>query len=110
MSAARLKAGILVQAILRLYDQAMIPAYQRRRGDADSGAVLVKIALGIGQGALLLSQTRDAEGNPAWLKTGPLSDPEIELQIDRNIKFDPDLWVIEAEDARGRFPLDEKIL
>ncbi len=109
MMDARLKAGLLVQAILRLYDRELIPAVLRRRGDADAGAVLVKIAVDR-ENALLLSQARDAEGRAAWLRTGPAVDAVIEAAIAKAIDRDPDIWVIEAEDPRGQLPFEAPIL
>ncbi|MBX3453799.1 DUF1491 family protein [Ferrovibrio sp.] len=109
MMDARLKAGLLVQAILRLYDRELIPAVLRRRGDADAGAVLVKIAVDR-ENALLLSQARDAEGRAAWLRTGPAADAVIEAAIAKAIDRDPDIWVIEAEDPRGQLPFEAPIL
>lgn len=106
---ARLKAGLLVQAILRLYDLALVPAALRRRGDADAGAVLVKIALDREQ-ALLMSQVRDVEGRAAWLRSGPDADATIEAAIAKAIARDPDIWVIEAEDPRGQLPFDAPVL
>lgn len=106
---ARLKAELLVQAILRLYDHQMIPAYLRRRGDADAGDVLVKISLDRST-ALLLAQARDGEGRAVWMKTGPAEDAAIEAQLAKAISRDPDLWIVEAEDSKGRFPLDTPII
>ncbi len=106
---ARLKAGLLVQAILRLYDREMIPVALRRRGDPDAGAVLVKIALDR-EKSVLMSQVRDIEGRAAWLRTGPDADAAIEAAIAKAITRDPDLWVIEAEDPRGRLPFEAPIL
>ncbi len=106
---ARLKAGLLVQAIMRLYDRDMIPAYLRHRGDADAGAVTVKIALSR-DSAVLLVQARDGEGRAAWMKTGPADDAAIEAMLAKAVSRDPDLWIIEAEDAKGRFPLDAPII
>ncbi len=109
MMDARLKAELLVQAILRLYDRDMIPAYLRRRGDADAGAVAVKIALDRSS-ALLFTQARDGEGRAAWLKTGPQEDTAIEAILAKAVSRDPDLWIVEAEDGKGRFPLDSPII
>lgn len=105
----RLKAELLVQAILRLYDREMIPAYLRRRGDADAGAVAVKISLSR-DSALLFTQARDGEGRAAWFKAGPQDDATVEAALAKAISRDPDLWIVEAEDGKGRFPLDGPII
>lgn len=115
MSEPRLKAKLLVQAILRRYDIALIPAYLRRGGDPDAGAVLVKISLGRGPDApaIVLTQARDMEGRARWLKRGgdaPLTDEAAEAMIAQALQRDPDLYVIEIEDAQGRILLDAPLL
>ena len=111
MSEPRLKARLLVQAILRRYDQEAIPAYIRRSGDADAGTVLLKIALSARE-AVVLSQARDAEGRAGWLRLGGerIAETEAEAQIERAVRRDPDLYVIEVEDARGRVLVDGLLL
>lgn len=112
MSEPRLKARLLVQAILRRYDLEAIPAYIRRSGDPDAGAVLVKVALGP-QEAILLSQARDAEGRAGWLRLGGqdrLEESTAEEMIQKAIQRDPDLYVIEVEDAKGRILVEGRLL
>lgn len=111
MTEPRLKARLLVQAILRRYDQEAIPAYIRRKGDPDSGTVLLKIALGPQQ-ALLLSQARDAEGRAGWLRQGggAISETEAEAAIEKAVKRDPDIYVIEVEDSKGRIFVEGALL
>lgn len=112
MSEPRLKTKLLVQAILRRYDLETIPAYIRRKGDPDAGTVLLKISTGINE-AILLGQARDAEGRAGWLKMGGaerLEDAAAEALIDKAVKRDPDLYVIEVEDAKGRLLIDGLLL
>lgn len=108
----RLKTGLRVAAILRRYDMHGIPAFQRRRGDADSGALIVKLALGERR-AFVLIQTYDAAGKRAWMRQGgaePIDDGAAEAAIEKAIARDPDLYVIEIEDAQGRLMLDAPVL
>lgn len=112
MAEPRLKTGLRVAAILRRYDMQGIPAFQRRRGDADSGALIVKLALGQGR-AFVLIQTFDRDGRRAWMRQGgaaPIDDAAAEAAIDKAIARDPDLYVIEVEDAQGRLMLDAPVL
>lgn len=111
MTEARLKARLLVQAILRRYDLEAIPAYIRRKGDPDSGTVLLKIALGP-QTAILLAQARNAEGVAGWLQlgNGPINEADAEAAIEKAAKRDPDVYVIEVEDARGRILVEGVLL
>ena len=111
MSEPRLKTRILVQAILRRYDQEAISAYIRRKGDPDAGTVLLKIALSA-QEAIVLSQARDAEGRAGWLRLGGerVAEADAEAQIEKAVKRDPDLYVIEVEDTRGRVLVEGLLL
>ena len=105
----RLKTRLRVQAVLRRLDGDLVPAAVRRSGDPDAGALLVKVDRRDGT-ASVFSQTRDMEGRPAWLAaTGPepVADADAESYIARELRFDPDLWVVEVEDPSGRNPFDE---
>lgn len=112
MSEPRLKTRLLVQAILRRYDQEAIPAYIRRKGDPDAGTVLLKIAINR-DSAIILTQVRDADGRAGWLRQGGeqgFADTEAEAAIEKAIRRDPDLYVIEVEDARARILVEGPLL
>ncbi|MFN4090164.1 MAG: DUF1491 family protein [Alphaproteobacteria bacterium] len=107
-----LKAKLLVQACLRTAAAHGIPATLLRRGYEDAGAILIRLDLRDGS-ATVLTQTRAPDGEPAWMRgTGPLPVPaaEADAYIDRSVRRDPDLWVIEVEDKAGRHPLGERIV
>ena len=112
MATARLRTELWVQACIRRGDLAGIPVMVLRKGDATSGALLIKrnrFALG----CTVLVETRDAEGARAWYPgTGPapVSESEADAYIERSRGRDPDLWVIEIEDRTGTLPFDETLL
>jgi hypothetical protein len=98
MAEARVKAGIWVQAALRLGNAEGRYGAVLRRGDADAGGVLV--VLRGRDGLSVLSQARTAEGALAWLRAtgaGPVEQAAADAYIARQLKFDPDLWVIEFD-------------
>ena len=111
MTEARLKSYLVVQAIIRLYDLEAIPAYIRRKGDPDAGTILLKIGLSATQ-AFLLGQARDATGRAGWLRLGggPIQESEAEAAIAKAIQRDPDIYVIEVEDGKGRILVDGPLL
>lgn len=96
MPEPRLKTEIWVHATLRLADARGQPGAMLRRGDRDAGGVLV--VLRGAAGLCVLSQVRTAEGEPAWLRaTGPepVDQPTVDAYLARQMRMDPDLWVIE---------------
>lgn len=104
---SRLASGIWVAAYLARLQAEGIPVYVVARGDDTAGAVLVKLATLNGR-AQAFQRTYDLmTGVRKWdvLADGP--EPEVDAAIARQRGHDPDLWVIEVEDARGRHLLDQ---
>jgi hypothetical protein len=96
MTEPRVKAGLWVQMALRLGDLTGQPGVVLRRGDADAGGVLV--VLRGRAGICVLSQIRTADGAAAWMRAtgaGPVDEAMAETYVARQVRFDPDLWVLE---------------
>lgn len=112
MSEDRLKTDFWLKAHIRQSMASGIPMIVVRKGDPSAGSVLVKINQ-FEIGCIVLSQTRTPEGARAWLRaTGPDPVPEADADafIERQLRYDSDLWVVEIEDRQGRHPLTEPIL
>lgn len=112
MEEPRVKASIWISAQIRRCSQLALPAVVRRRGDPDAGSILIRLDRLDGF-SILLSQSRDASGNAAWLQSGgaePMPDPDVETYIQRRIKSDPDIWVLEIEDRHGQYAPDAPII
>ncbi|HYF06224.1 MAG TPA: DUF1491 family protein [Acetobacteraceae bacterium] len=95
---AKVKAGIWVSMAIRLSDMAGRAAAVLRKGDPDAGGILC-VLRGAG-GLMVLSQVRDAEGRPAWMRgTGaaPVTQESADAYVERQVRRDPDLWVIEFD-------------
>lgn len=108
---ARLKAEFWVKALLRRCAAADAAAVVVRRGDADAGAVLVKVNRLDGS-ASVYSAGWSLDGERVWRRaTGvePAPDREAEAYISRQAQRDPDLWVVEIEDRAGRHFLTEPV-
>lgn len=99
----RLKTEIRVAAQLRRAASAGAFATVARRGDADAGAIAVKVYLG-DRRARLLVESRNEKGDAVWRE--PLEDSAAEALVDQYLEkeaqFDRDLWIIEIEDRQGR--------
>lgn len=108
---AKVKAHIWVSMAIRLSDMAGRPAAVLRKGDPDSGGILC--VLRGREGCSVLSQARDAEGRPAWLRsTGPAAvpEPDADAYVERQVKRDPDLWVLEFEAPDLKPPFEARML
>ena len=98
MAEPRVKAELWVRMVLRLGDRDGRPGVVVRRGDIDAGGILV--VLRGRAGVAVLSQVRAADGDAAWMRaTGaePVDEPTADAYVARQLKFDPDLWVLEFE-------------
>ncbi len=105
---ARLTADMWVSAYLRRLDLAGIAAYVTQRGDATAGAVLVKLATLDGR-AVAYERSYDLmSGERAWVVLAEGDEREVDAVIARQKGHDPDLWVIEVEDCKGRHLLEEE--
>lgn len=109
---AELKTDFWASALIRRAEIAGAFAGITRKGDQDAGAVLVKVALMDGR-ARLYAPARDREGERIWLdlSAGPLGEAEadVDAYIRKRAETDPDLWVIEIEDKKGRHFLEERV-
>lgn len=108
---AKVKAGIWVSMAVRMADLAGRPAMVLRKGDPDSGGILCLLR---GRaGCLVLSQARDAQGRAAWMRGSgkePVSETEADAYVERQVRRDPDLWVVEFEAPDLQPPFEANIL
>lgn len=103
----RLSADFWVRAYLARLRLAAIPAYVTARGDAEAGAVLVKLATLDGRAKAFQRSFDLAADTRIWVVLAEGAEAEVDAAIARQRRFDPDLWVIEIEDRAGRTLLDE---
>ncbi len=82
-----------------------------RKGDPDAGGVLA--VLRGREGLCVLSQVRTADGAAAWMRgTGaqPVEEADADAYVSRQVRFDPDLWVIEFESPDLLPPFEGRIV
>ena len=104
---ARLAAGLWVSAYLTRLRLADIPAYVTARGDATSGAVVVKCARLNGEAQAVQRSYDYASDARIWVVLAEGAETEVDAAIARARRSDPDLWVIELEDRQGRTLLEQ---
>ena len=109
----RLKSSIWVAAYLRRCQTEGMFGAVRRRGAEEAGAVFVKTALLDGTAMLYTPapQTAYDDSRPvervfARMSPEPVSEQAVEERLAKEIRFDPDIWIVEIEDKAGRHFLD----
>ena len=106
----RLKSAIYVQALMRRCEVSGAAAYLVRRGAEEAGAVFLKINRLDGT-CTVLSPARRGEER-IW--TRPIGEAADEARaaeyFAKQIRIDPDVWIVEIEDREGRAFVDEAIL
>jgi hypothetical protein len=107
----RLKAGIFVRAMIRRVQVVGASAFVVRSGAEDAGAIILKISKLDGT-VLVLNQVRGATGQLAWAQVlgGWTDEARATAWCDKQVKFDPDLWIVEIEDREGRTFVDEPVI
>lgn len=109
----RLKTSIWVAAYLRRCQTAGVFGAVRRRGAEEAGAVFVKVALLDGNAMLYVPapQTVYDDSRPIERFFMPTSkeavaEQSVEERLQKEVRFDPDAWIVETEDRAGRHFLD----
>jgi hypothetical protein len=106
----RLKSAIFVQALIRRAEVAGAGAYLVRRGAEEAGAVFLRLNRLDGTSTVLSPARRGEER--VWTK--PLGDAadgtKCEEYFARQLRFDPDIWIVEIEDREGRSFVDEPVV
>jgi hypothetical protein len=114
----RLKTGIWVAAYLRRCSVEGAFAAVRRRGAEEAGAVFIIVNRLDGNAALYgpAPQTAFGDAQPAdriftAMLGGatPVAEADIEARLSREIRFDPDMWIVEVEERAGRHFLDHVV-
>jgi hypothetical protein len=109
----RLKSALWVAAYLRRCQVEGTFGVVRRRGAEEAGAIYIRIDRLNGTSDLFgpapQSEVESSRGDRSFvpcLAELPASDAAVEAYLAREIKFDPDVWIVEVEDAGGRNFLD----
>jgi len=113
----RLKSAIWVAAYIRRCHFEGAFAAVRRRGAEEAGAVFIKVNRLDGtadlygpapQTAFDHARPSDRAFSPCFPSL-PVAEAEAESYLGRELKFDPDIWIVEVEDRAGRHFLDQLV-
>ena len=113
----RLKSAIWVAAYVRRCHTEGAFAAVRHRGAEEAGAIFVKLNRLDGTAELFGPAPQSAfdDARPAdrmfsrCLAEQLAPDAKVEERLVRELRFDPDAWIVEVEDRAGRHFLDHVV-
>lgn len=111
MSTPRVKSSLSVSIALRRGDMMGKPGMVLRKGDPDAGGIL--LVLRGREGCSVVSRVTGSDGEPTWMRAtgeGPVDQEAADAYVERRVKSDPDLWVLEFETGDLAVPFDAKTL
>ena len=103
-------SDVWVAALIRRVELAGAFATVARKGDARAGAVLIKCLDRRSGATRLYEQAMRGDGETVWMRpVASLAEADVDAYVERARRFDPDLWVVEVEDADGARFLTEPV-
>jgi hypothetical protein len=106
----RLSSDLWVYALIRRVQLGGAFATLARKGDARGGAVLVKTFDQRTGVAKLWAEAVGPGGDSVWMRPiASEAEADVDAYIARAARIDPDIWVVEIEDADGRRFLTEAV-
>ena len=105
-----LSTDVWVGALIRRAELGGAFATVARKGDARAGSVLVKAYNSRTRETHLYTEAFRGDGERVWMEpTASHLEADLDRYIERALKVDPDLWVVEIEDQEGRHFLVETV-
>ncbi|MBC6408048.1 MAG: DUF1491 family protein [Rhodobacteraceae bacterium] len=102
----RLATWVWVQAYVRRLEQQGIAAFVVAHGDDTAGSVMIKVNTLDGRACAYQRGFETPEGRRGWALLHGGAEAAVDAALARQRGFDPDLWVVEVEDRRGRHLLE----
>ena len=105
-----LSSDLWVSALIRRAEIGGAFATVVRKGDARAGTVIVKAYDTSNRQARLYTEAFGPDGERLWIQPVKSEmESELDAYIQRQIGYDPDIWVVEIEDREGRHFITETV-
>ncbi len=105
-----MSTDIWVGALIRRAELGGAFATVARKGDPRAGAVLVKTLNRLTGETSLYAEAFRGDGERVWMQPRASHvEGELDGYVEKALKVDPDLWVVEIEDREGRHFLTEAV-
>lgn len=113
---ARLKSEFWVKAYIKSCNLHGLPVFVTNKGDPDAGAIFIKVNKLDGSCLLFVPAPAGFERNEherMWSLFShdiPLQLNDVETYLAKQIRFDPDIWVLELESQTGQHFLNDYLI
>lgn len=105
-----LSTDLWVSALIRRAQLGGAFATVARKGDARAGTVVVKAFDTATRRARLYAEAFGPDGERLWMQPVESEvESELDAYLQRQIGYDPDLWIVEIEDREGRHFITETV-
>ncbi len=105
-----LSTDIWVSALIRRAELGGAFAAVLRKGDPKAGAVIVKVVNRAEDATRLYVEAVRSDGDRVWMHpAASRQEQDLDLYVERAVRIDPDLWVVEIDDQKGRHFLTEPV-
>jgi hypothetical protein len=105
-----LATDVWVGALIRRAELGGGFAAVSRKGDARAGAVLVRAFNTRTRRSHLYCEAFGGDGERLWMEpVAQGEEADLDRYVQKALRVDPDLWVVEIEDGEGRHFLTEPV-
>ena len=104
-----LNSDLWVGALIRRAQIEGANATVVRKGDVRAGTVIVKAYNTSDRTARAYSEAFGQDGDRLWIQPVSGTESDIDAWIQRQLGYDPDIWVVEIEDRHGRDFITERV-
>lgn len=105
-----LATDVWVAALIRRAERGGAFPAVIRKGDPRAGSVLVKVLNRRAGLSRLFAEATRGDGERVWMQpVASFDEPDLDAYIARQVRVDPDLWVVEIDDPAGRHFLIEPV-
>ena len=100
-----LTSELIITAFIKTARLKMLDAYMVRRGDSKSGEIFLRLNNLNGQSKIYSYRKSNIKsyweiyGSTSWQEDKLIND-----KIEKIISIDLDIWILELEDIKGRYP------
>ncbi len=103
-------SDIWVAALIRRANKEGAFAVVTRKGDPRAGAILVRVWNSRASEMHIYAEALNAKGESVWIEpVSATSEADLEAYVQRAVRIDPDIWVVDIEDVTGRHFLVEPV-